>query len=560
VIGEGPLGGRWRPLQVALLAATPLALLATWVALLRVKGPFWLGTRSDPDYVYLLNGLNLSYGHLPGHVDHPGTPLQLLVAVVLRVTHLLTGSGSLADDVIRRPEHYLLVTNCLLLGLLAGALAVAGLAALQATGSLLAGLAAELLPGLASVVVVHATCVKPEPVLAAIAALVAAQTLRTLVPDRRPGRISEATAFGVLVGLAVATKVSAAPLAVLPPLLLEGRAARLRFAGVAAGTAALATLPAWPAMGIFRKFILGIATHSGQYGSGRPSLLDPGEYLRGLRLLIAEGSGGPTVAAMVAGCLVALALAWRARRDGSAATARARSALLATVSMQVISFLLVARHAASHYLVPAVVLSGLTVALAIHGVGLLAAQRPVLRQVCAAGLACLLGLACLRQVRELGVARAGLVAERDAQLAVVDALAERFPGARVLHFYRSSAPAFALHFGDMYAGARWSGQIQALHPRHLYYNVWNRRLEVFRPDPARPSAKPLEFRVLTRDVLCGTGGEGAVVIQGSRLRDVPATGADVAALRHRSEPAYSTAVEALYRPLGCPPDGSSSPR
>src|ERR1700730_1385628 len=48
---------------------------------------------ADPAYVYLFNGLSILFGVAPGHVDHPGTPVQLFVAFIILVKSVLTGTG-----------------------------------------------------------------------------------------------------------------------------------------------------------------------------------------------------------------------------------------------------------------------------------------------------------------------------------------------------------------------------------------------------------------------------------------------------------------------------------
>lgn len=51
----------------------------------------------DPVYVYLMNGLTFALGSNDiGHVDHPGTPLQLLIALIITIVgwfHSPGGSG-----------------------------------------------------------------------------------------------------------------------------------------------------------------------------------------------------------------------------------------------------------------------------------------------------------------------------------------------------------------------------------------------------------------------------------------------------------------------------------
>lgn len=66
------------------------------------RGPFWLGTNFDPAYTYLLNSLRLAGLQPPKHVDHPGTTVHSVGAVLLRLVHtaLRTGEG-LEDDHIR---------------------------------------------------------------------------------------------------------------------------------------------------------------------------------------------------------------------------------------------------------------------------------------------------------------------------------------------------------------------------------------------------------------------------------------------------------------------------
>ena len=82
----------------------------------------------DPDYVYFMTGLNMSEGVIKVyHIDHPGTPLQFLVAIVFRITHWLRGSATVyAEDVLRNPDLYLSVVNIAINIILAIALYSAG--------------------------------------------------------------------------------------------------------------------------------------------------------------------------------------------------------------------------------------------------------------------------------------------------------------------------------------------------------------------------------------------------------------------------------------------------
>ena len=70
-------------------------------------GPFWLSQNSDPDYQYLLNSLNIAQGKGVGHTDHPGTPVQISGAILLKLSAPTAPVISLQENVLRYPEKYL---------------------------------------------------------------------------------------------------------------------------------------------------------------------------------------------------------------------------------------------------------------------------------------------------------------------------------------------------------------------------------------------------------------------------------------------------------------------
>ena len=104
---SGPDPASGRSLRLVALAIIPFLYAAAGLALKASRGPYWLGTNTDPEYAYLFNALLIASGRAPFHVDHPGTPVQMIGAVVLRALSAVSGRGVLADDVITRPEAYL---------------------------------------------------------------------------------------------------------------------------------------------------------------------------------------------------------------------------------------------------------------------------------------------------------------------------------------------------------------------------------------------------------------------------------------------------------------------
>src|SRR5262245_51688104 len=84
-------GSAWgkRAAGALVLAVPPVLFALTVLALKEARGPFWYGKNSDPDYAYLFNSLVVAQVRSPGHIDHPGTTLQVFGALVLRARHAL---------------------------------------------------------------------------------------------------------------------------------------------------------------------------------------------------------------------------------------------------------------------------------------------------------------------------------------------------------------------------------------------------------------------------------------------------------------------------------------
>lgn len=77
-------GSYVRFLWVFLLSVAPLVLL--WVCKVVIEPrPFYVGYY-DPEVVYFYNSVDWLDGHTPNHVDHPGTPVQMIGAAIAAIT------------------------------------------------------------------------------------------------------------------------------------------------------------------------------------------------------------------------------------------------------------------------------------------------------------------------------------------------------------------------------------------------------------------------------------------------------------------------------------------
>ncbi|MEO8665948.1 MAG: hypothetical protein ABI462_10660 [Ignavibacteria bacterium] len=90
-----------------LLSILPVYFICFTILLRNTEGPYYNGD-ADPSYVYLINSANLAQMNSLGlgHVDHPGTPLHILGAFVIKAIFLINNDkDSIAEDVIYHPDH-----------------------------------------------------------------------------------------------------------------------------------------------------------------------------------------------------------------------------------------------------------------------------------------------------------------------------------------------------------------------------------------------------------------------------------------------------------------------
>ena len=102
----------------------------------------------DPDFVYFISGLTVSDGMFKvGHIDHPGTPLQYLLAGIFRIIFLFRGQkGNYIEDVFLNPDLYISTASMVIIALTAGLLLYAGRFVFKRTRSLTYSLLIQTIP------------------------------------------------------------------------------------------------------------------------------------------------------------------------------------------------------------------------------------------------------------------------------------------------------------------------------------------------------------------------------------------------------------------------------
>lgn len=438
--------GGW--LAAAALLVVPAVFVAVSLALRRAGGAFWEWHIVDPSYFYLFDSVHIARFTSPGQSFHPGTPVQILGALALRLAYPLSSGAELAARVFDDPEAHLRLLSNVLLGLNAAALWGAGATVRAHQGRWPLALLMQAGPLLSMVILKNAYHVKPESLLIATALALSVLVLaagRTWSRDGDARRL--AIAFGAVAGFGVATKLTAAPVFLLPLFLLGGLRGIAVYAVAAAAAFVVFTAPALPNFAHVLDFTIIALSRSGAYGGGSGFVIDPAAYPRAVFSVASR----PIVHLQLVFGVAALAIAaWR-RRRGLAVPAfelRALAGLTLAIFLQVLA---VAKQPTANYMVPAYMLAPLGVILFYRFVAGLGLGDAPLRRRAAAAVALLLAA--------VGVAQALAVRREYVDLAGKRAEAQRIDNDRFaacarIYFFPASSSSFALFLGNWWTGSR----------------------------------------------------------------------------------------------------------
>lgn len=446
------------PVVLALLLVPTLVV---WLSfqLAQARGPYWLGTNSDPAYVYLNAGYRIGRLAEPVFFQHPGTPVQIFCAAVTAT------QGAGLNDLTLTAERDLKAISVAMTLVLAGATLFAGWRA--RVHGIAVALLIQVLPLTLFTIQKELGRVSPEPII--LACVVMVTGVLAGLSDDRAWTQRNAILLGFLVGTAVAAKVTAIPLALGLCCLWRERKTLLLYLGASGLTSLVWVVPHLPKAGLAVRWFQRFLTHEGRYGSGQPALI-PSSYLTSL-LQVADEQMMILLAAVLG-----FGLASRRRESLS----RLAFSLGLVGLLQI---LVVARHPyADRYAIPAVVclLSFPLVLLELKKHRRLPALTLTL--VLLAGSGWQIG----QEYRGL---KSFLVLDAGKQRALAqEAEALRHSGAVVVSSYRASDPAFAHYFGGAYNRFPLSSEVAAAFPNRAILHPMKQQFQ----RPWRRDRLPLE--------------------------------------------------------------------
>ncbi len=420
---------------------------------------FW-NNHYDPSYAYLMNGLNLAVNHGDiGHTDHPGTPVQMIVAVIITTTYYFTPTGnSMPEDVLYYPEYYLRIIALIFTFVNIFLVLLLGFVALRCTGEVITSLMFQSMTfiPISHLIQHNFYDVKPEPVQFAGTMILMMFFLVYSTGKGLHGSFSinrrlnltipvAPIAFGTLIGFIITCKTIAFPLFFFPLVLIPGARKKILYVLTCLATFLVLTIPIW---NIYPKFIdrtLRFFVHSGKYGHGAANVMDIHAMDQNLINIVHTAP----VFLFVLVVSITLVISWflRNMRDK-------RFNILATlVIIQLISVFLVCKEFAPRYMLPVL----FTIVLNLYLIFLIFKVRKMLKNIVLLSFI----LACFSLNFRIPLDPTG------------DNLPiKREKGTLNIFCWDTPDPMAALYSGNSYSKKMRNSLLARTYPHFVFYNYW----------------------------------------------------------------------------------------
>ncbi len=474
-------GPKWCK-SIFFIFAIPLIITFLTLLIKKAVGPFWLSPNFDPSYLYLFNSLYIIDHLTPSFVTHPGTPLQIIGALVIRIFHPLADSRQIVVDACRNPEAYLNLIYFSLYILFFISLIWTGWYAYKRTKNLLFALfiqsGAFLYLSLRSYdwddyVLPIITNVNAETLIITICNLYTICLIKLFFNHKS---FPAAIWFGIVCGLGVASKLTFIPLLVAPLILLPKIKDRMVFIFSCVFSFFISTIPVLHRYSQIFVWYFYVLTHKGFHATGSVGFVNLASFIATVKRTLAV-NWFFFLFQLASISSVIICKIYISRYTSDILTKGFRGVLkflLALGMVSVIHVIMVGKQPASHYISPLIGLFGFIAAITYWFFRSIVFPQYNRRVDMAAYIFLIMFI----------FANTGYAIYFQKKLNDVNTeiynfsrmVYSKYKGCIISGYYRSSSKEFALDFGDYNAGNKvYGGILRSLYPHTILYNFWERR-------------------------------------------------------------------------------------
>ncbi len=325
------------------------------IHLKKINGPFFFRS-VDPEYIFLFSGISLTHLRIDLFIDQPGTPLQLLIAVTARIVHLFRPGKSLLEDAMQNPEFYLQTIHFMILLNVSLFTFLAGYMIYRKTGNLFSGFFLQFSPFIAQPVFSVLERIMPEPLFIPLILLLGTYMIAD-INNKLPQKSilkHKFLVYGTISGLCLSLKFTFVPFIILPFFLMPKFNEKLKYILSLIVSFYLFTFPLFIKTKTFYNWIKSLLIHSGRYGSGETNIIDFQSFLANIKEM---SHFIQYFFITIFFCILVILICRIPAMNKRILNKKYLSALTGVVSVMSLGILLIAKHYASHYLIPVLMLT-----------------------------------------------------------------------------------------------------------------------------------------------------------------------------------------------------------
>ncbi len=269
----------------------------------------------DPEYVHFISALCVSTGKFSqANIDHPGSVLQLLLAVVFRVVYFFRANRlPYFQDVISHSDLYLAVGNLVITVVISAAMLLAGKAVKNITNNVLYAMVIQISPLLINVWYDITGRIYPELLFVVPVFILQVLLLREIYrQDKNYKPQIFLYAFAIAFGMSL--KMTFLPFLVLPLFLIKNIRNKLRYLLYTILSFSLLSLPVVFQLNKFRIWMESIFIHSGAYEGGSKNIIDSGLFVKNFKTLVSSQHDFFYAAILLFVMLLALVITKRSKK------------------------------------------------------------------------------------------------------------------------------------------------------------------------------------------------------------------------------------------------------
>jgi hypothetical protein len=459
---------------IALLTIIPAIILLTSLETIKTRNKAWYDGGYDPEYAYLFNALNMARFRLAGHIDHPGTTMQVAGGIVLQGAWMFDPRDeNLTKAVLSDPEHYIRILN--IATAIMGSLAIFIIALLlfSKIQNIWYALIFQLTPFISGFILYNGfTRVTQEMMLLAAAMAMAAISIYWHLRKDETGKNGFILLFGIVSGFGMASKILFAPLMIIPLILLEPFTSKKKYIITTLVSFVVFTLPVirlYPniAYWIFRLFF-----HTGRYGSGDIGIVNTSSYFGDLVSLFRISPLFFII--FLVSILLLIAFRFHKIFEKNRPYPIVAKLLLAVVLAEAAGYLLVAKQPKEAYLLPYECLAAVNVIVIFH---LMVSLLP--GKVSGGMLTAVFTLLLSVVVIPYGLVRKSKIYATDRNDKWENAwlTATSFTGKEAKIFAQpGSSPIAGLYFGNVYSLRRYDLKLKELYPDFYIFDCTTKEI------------------------------------------------------------------------------------